>query len=111
MVKIPTIKKKKSIPKRIRELVWKNNIGEKWKGKCYVAWCDNILTVMSAWHVGHNKPESKGGSTDINNLKPICSECNLGMGNRYTIEEWSTHFNLFNDYENKAVNILINGIK
>ena len=93
--------RKKTIPKRVRELVWKTNIGENFKGKCYISWCDNILTVMSAWHVGHNNPESKGGSIDINNLKPICSECNLGMGNRHTIDEWSHMYNLFNEYENK----------
>ena len=110
-VKLTTISKKKNIPKRIRELVWKNNIGEEWKGKCYVAWCDNVFTVLSSWHVGHNKPESKGGTIDINNLKPICCDCNLGMGNRYTIEEWSTEFNSFNSSENKVIDILKNGIK
>ena len=38
---------------------------------------------------GHNIPESKGGTLDINNLKPICGSCNLSMGNKYTITEWS----------------------
>ena len=102
---------KKSIPKRIRELVWKTNIGKKWEGKCNVTWCDNILTVMSAWHVGHNQPESKGGTLNINNLKPICCECNLGMGNRHTIEEWSNLYTIFNDTEYSAINILMKGIK
>ena len=38
---------------------------------------------------GHNIPESHGGATNINNLKPICARCNLSMGNYYSIEEWS----------------------
>ena len=37
-------------------------------------------------------PESKGGSLDINNLKPICARCNLSMGDKYTIEEWNNLF-------------------
>ena len=33
------------------------------------------------FHVGHNVPESKGGATNIDNLKPICSRCNSSMSN------------------------------
>jgi len=109
MVKIMTIKKI-TIPKRIRELVWKKNIGKKWRGKCYISWCDNKFNVMSAWHVGHNLPESKGGTIDINNLKPICCECNLGMGNRHTIDEWSNMYRelSLNNLEESAIETLTN---
>ena len=31
---------------------------------------------------------SKGGISDINNLKPICARCNLSTFNKYTIQEW-----------------------
>ena len=41
------------------------------------------------YHVGHNIPESRGGATNITNLKPICARCNLSMSNYYSIEEWS----------------------
>jgi hypothetical protein len=41
------------------------------------------------YHVGHNIPESRGGATNITNLKPIGARCNLSMGNYYSIEEWS----------------------
>jgi len=48
---------------------------------------------MSAnWHVGHNIPESWGGRTCLNNLRPICSDCNLGMGARMTIDTWERDF-------------------
>ena len=30
-----------------------------------------------------------GGKTDITNLKPICSRCNLSMGSQYSITEWN----------------------
>ena len=48
----------------------------------------NEINVFD-FHVGHDVPESKGGELDINNLKPICTRCNLSMSDNYTIQEWS----------------------
>ena len=78
---------KETIPKRIRELVWTTHNDETFKHKCYVTWCNNNINVFN-FQVGHDIPESKGGTLDIDNLKPICGNCNLSMGNRYTISEW-----------------------
>ena len=75
------------IPKAIRQECWVRNFGEKFRHKCYVNWCHRKITCFD-FEVGHNKPESKGGSLDLNNLKPICRQCNIGMGNKYTIDEW-----------------------
>tara|TARA_R110000744_G_scaffold68421_1_gene139159 strand:- start:1446 stop:1736 length:291 start_codon:yes stop_codon:yes gene_type:complete len=79
--------KKANIPKAIKEQVWLKSFGEVFKTSCYINWCDNIINVFD-FHVGHNIPESKGGTLDIFNLRPICARCNLSMGNKYTIEEW-----------------------
>ena len=38
--------------------------------------------------IDHVIPRSKGGGNELKNLKPICSSCNMSMGNRYTIKEW-----------------------
>ena len=78
---------KETIPKRIRDLVWTTNNSETFSNKCFVTWCENKVNVFN-FQVGHDIPESKGGTLDIDNLKPICSNCNLSMGNRYTISEW-----------------------
>jgi hypothetical protein len=78
---------KETIPKRIRELVWTTHNGESFTHKCFVTWCDNNINVFN-FQVGHDIPESKGGTIDIDNLKPICGNCNLSMGNRYSITEW-----------------------
>ena len=78
---------KESIPKRIRELVWTTYNSETFAHKCFVTWCDNNINVFN-FQVGHDIPESKGGTLDIDNLKPICGNCNLSMGNKYTITEW-----------------------
>ena len=79
--------KKKSIPKAIREQVWIFYFNRTFKHKCYIPWCKNIIDVFN-FHVGHNKPESKGGKLTIKNLRPICSRCNYSMNNKYTITEW-----------------------
>ena len=83
---------KEQIPKRIRELVWTTYNGEIFTHKCYVSWCSNPITVFN-FQVGHDIPESKGGTLDIDNLKPICINCNLSMSNKYSITEWSKLIN------------------
>jgi len=75
------------IPKAVREQVWIKYIGKKFDSKCYIRWCKNKITVFD-FHVGHNIPESRGGLTIIDNLRPICPRCNQSMGNQYTIDEW-----------------------
>ncbi len=79
--------KKQTIPKAVREQCWLNTIGKNYESKCYVKWCQNKMNVFD-FHVGHDIPESKGGTLDINNLKPICARCNLSMSDNYTIQEW-----------------------
>ena len=76
-----------AIPKALREQVWINCFGEKYKNKCFIRWCKNQINVFD-FEVGHNIPESKGGLTVLENLKPICSRCNKSMSNNYTIDEW-----------------------
>jgi len=80
------------LPKRIREVVWNTYNGDTYSSKCYVPWCSNIINVFN-YQVGHDVPESKGGTYDISNLRPICSNCNLSMGNKWTIQEWGKLIN------------------
>ena len=80
-------KTKANIPKALREQVWLKNIGHKYEHKCLIDWCQNTISVFD-FHVGHNVPESHGGKTDITNLRPICSRCNLSMGSQYSITDW-----------------------
>lgn len=80
---------KTKIPSALRQQVWLEYCGsEHFKHKCLVTWCKNMITPFT-FEVGHNIPESKGGTTDIFNLRPICSSCNKSMGNIYTIDEFS----------------------
>lgn len=83
--------KKSRIPKALREQVWLNQMGSVFEGKCKVSWCTNNMTVFD-FQCGHNIPESKGGKTNMTNLIPICSRCNLSMGDSYSITEWNRRF-------------------
>ena len=82
---------KKKIPKKVKEEVWVSNFGYRYNSKCYINWCSNKINVFN-FHVGHDVPESKGGSDNINNLKPICDRCNLSMGSQNTIQEWNKKY-------------------
>ena len=88
-------KKKKKIPLAMRQNIWVKHFDELFKHKSYVTWCPRMITCFD-FQVDHNIPESKGGETDESNLFPICHKCNSGMGNTYTIEEWSNK-KFFND--------------
>ena len=82
---------KKNIPKAVREQCWIEIFGKIFEHECYISWCSNIINVFD-FHVGHDKPESDGGTLDIKNLKPICARCNLSMSNNYTISEWNDSY-------------------
>lgn len=79
--------RKAKIPKALREQVWISKFGKKFESKCFTPWCKNTITVFD-FQCGHDIPESKGGKTDISNLYPICSRCNMSMSNVYTLEQW-----------------------
>lgn len=82
---------KQKIPKALREQVWLLKVGRKFDTKCKIDWCTNQMNVFD-YQCGHNTPESKGGDMTVENLVPICSRCNLSMGNKYTIDEWNAKF-------------------
>ena len=82
---------KQRIPKALREQVWLKTNNQQFKVKCPIAWCSNQINVLD-FHVGHIIPESRGGTTTISNLKPICARCNLSMSSSITITEFSGQF-------------------
>jgi 5-methylcytosine-specific restriction endonuclease McrA len=88
--------KKKNIPKALKEQIWLKQFGNNtFKAKCPISWCNNEITPFN-YECGHNKPESKGGETKLENLIPICSKCNKSMSNNYTIDEWQNPKNILN---------------
>ena len=70
---------KEKIPKGIRKAVWNIYIGrDQINAECYVG-CAGLIS-MDNFQCGHIQAESKGGDTDIDNLRPICDTCNQSMG-------------------------------
>lgn len=80
--------KRIKIPKALREQVWLKYNGRAYDAKCNVPWCKNVISVYDH-ESGHVIPHSKGGSTTLENLRPICSRCNKSMSDKYTIDEWN----------------------
>jgi hypothetical protein len=83
--------RKSTIPRSLKNTVWNKYVGDKFITKCAVKWCDTQINPFT-FETGHNIPESKGGLTTVENLRPICAQCNKSMGNRYSIDEFSAHF-------------------
>jgi uncharacterized Zn-finger protein len=83
--------KKVSIPKVIRNLVWDTHIGEdNGSGPCYV--CTKKINSKD-FECGHIIAESKGGTTDIENLRPVCRTCNGSIGSKNMDEFKKKYFN------------------
>jgi len=74
------------IPQKLREEVWIQSMGLKYSGPCMTPWCTSCISVFD-FHVAHKVAESKGGSTTLDNLIPLCAKCNLSMGTK-SFEEW-----------------------
>ena len=78
-------KKKQSIPKNVRIIIWNHYIGEDIiKHKCLC--CKKALISNTNFEVGHVTSEKNGGTHEINNLRPICFACNHSMGTENMID-------------------------
>jgi 5-methylcytosine-specific restriction endonuclease McrA len=81
-------RRRPTIPPQIKQEIWEGNFGNCCRHNCYVEECKNEITAWD-FHAGHNIPYSEGGEDKIDNLRPICSKCNLSMGDQFTIDEWN----------------------
>lgn len=78
-------KKKSSISKIKKSEVWRKWIGIK-EGLSICQCCKGIEIEKDNFDCGHIIPESKGGTLDISNLRPICCRCNNSMHDTNMIE-------------------------
>ena len=73
------IYRKKPIPKTVKKCAWDKWIGpEIGQAKCLC--CNHQDIRQIDFHCGHVVSEKDGGLTNVDNLRPICSQCNLSMG-------------------------------
>jgi len=95
--------RKKKISTALRNQTWIAHMGERFRVKCPTTWCKNTITPFT-FEAGHNIPESKGGQTVIENLVPICSNCNKSMGNTHTFDTWcSTYSALSQPFQTEEI--------
>ena len=72
-------KQKKQIPKSVKVSVWNRCVGDD-RRRALCICCNERTIFVEDFHTGHIVPESKNGSTTIDNLLPVCASCNLSMG-------------------------------
>ena len=71
--------KRPKVSSALRTAVWNRYVGEIFgTSVCYTG-CGTTIT-QATFQSGHVIPFSKGGLTDVNNLRPICQRCNTSMG-------------------------------
>lgn len=75
------IKKKKAIPKKIRDAVWLKYHGDKDEGVCYSCG-EKVKRYNAGWQCSHVHSESTGGEISVENLRTGCIGCNLSCGDK-----------------------------
>lgn len=66
------------ITPKLRKEVWCKYYNDNLEGKCPI--CKNNIGYYLGFHCSHIISEKNNGLTNINNLVPLCSNCNLKMG-------------------------------
>lgn len=74
-------KEKKRITINLKKKVWEEEFGDINSATCPYKKCTNIITKKD-YSCGHIISEYNGGSTTIDNLKPMCYGCNNKLGKR-----------------------------
>jgi hypothetical protein len=93
------IKRKKWIAKGLKMSVWNENFGITCgEHECYIG-CGRKIS-QGNFECGHIIAESKGGTIHIDNLKPVCSQCNKSMGT-INLEEFKKNF-----FDKKSLDIM-----
>ena len=74
-------KKKETFPDWFKSRLWRKFNGSLEKVRCPV--CSDSLIEPNSFSAGHILPESKGGMMCLENIMPICGDCNSQMGARH----------------------------
>ena len=103
--------KKKNIPKKLKADLWNKYIGKN-KGESICIVCRNTNISMMDFHAAHIKSEANGGNVEIDNLLPICTQCNLSMAKQnmddYIKKHYPKNYNKFVSRDYKTKNALMN---
>ena len=78
-------KKRKSINPHLRSRIWEIHVGISTRAKCFCCWKNEItpFTGNNVFHAGHIHSHFNGGKESIENLIPICRDCNTNMSSEH----------------------------
>jgi hypothetical protein len=77
--------KRKAIPSAVRNNVWNVYIGTAEKeGTCFC--CKTERISCANFQCGHVESHAEGGEVTIQNLRPVCAQCNQSMGKTNMID-------------------------
>jgi 5-methylcytosine-specific restriction endonuclease McrA len=103
-------RKKNKIPKSLKTKVWNENFGKSCgEHMCYVG-CGKMI-YQSDFECGHIVAEINGGDMNIDNLKPICGQCNKSMGTMNLEKFKAKYFDLSDSDESINDNIVVSSNK
>lgn len=86
------------MPSALRSAVWRQWVeGNVMSTKCYC--CKSAVIEFPNFHCGHVVPASLGGKNTVDNLRPICQNCNLSMGNQ-NMKDFMNAFGFTQDFSN-----------
>jgi hypothetical protein len=71
-------KKKKAIPKALKTEAWNKYVGKE-KGEVLCVCCMSRTIQQAEFHAGHILSEAMGGKVTLDNILPICGQCNNSM--------------------------------
>ena len=70
--------KRKKIPQSLRQATWLSHCGRVYETTCRC--CLVARMTVFNFHCAHVISVARGGATNLQNLTPTCSTCNLSMG-------------------------------
>jgi hypothetical protein len=78
--------KRYSISSSVKDKLWRTHSSNKCEALCYIGKCGTVISYRN-FKVGHVKSVFDGGSSDIDNLRCICHDCNVQMATQ-NLEEY-----------------------
>lgn len=95
-------KKKLPIPLKVKNDSWDRHIGKE-IGEAYCIVCDHTIINSKNFQAGHIISEKNGGKVCIDNLLPICGQCNRSMGTKnmreYVMKNYPQQLESFDNRE------------
>ena len=94
--------KRKNISGALKRDVWLKYVGNKAMSKCFCC-RKNVIYLCSGvhntWQAGHIISHNNGGLAEINNLHPICKQCNNAMNDENWDDYVNRHKNLYHSWD------------